>query len=132
MKITIERKNNKFYLEVERPHYPTNCGPSPSREVDKIYRNIERNIEKYHGKENDLNTQYINVKQMVLLLKNYFEVNPDVLKIKVQYKRTYPSKWYWIEEKDPTRKRRYSFKGELFTEDFIKEKIKVLKRKNHI
>lgn len=56
MKINIEQKNNKFYLEVERPTYTITF--NQGREVDKIYRKIERNIEKYKNEEKGYNVQY--------------------------------------------------------------------------
>lgn len=128
MKVNIVKENNKYYLEIERPHYGTNCGYSPSKETQKVYTLIKRNIEEYKDEEETYNVQYANVYSMLKYIRTYFTTHPNDIIIRIPYQRTYPSKNIKVVEKDSKGKGYYWWSC-TFNDKFINNCVEVVKVK---
>ena len=126
MRVNIVKENNKYYLEIERPHY--NNGHSPSKEAQKVYTLIKRNIEEYKDEDEPFNVQYANVSAMLSYVKIYFTTHPNDVIIRIPYQRTYPSKNIKVVEKDGTGKKYYWW-AYTFKEKFISDYVEVVKVK---
>ena len=120
MKITIKKENDKFYLEIEKPH--NNTPYDFHDETYKAMNLIRKNIERYENTSKYYSDQYLDILYNLFAIRQYFEDNENVKLIRIPYMRKYPRKSI---DRKSFRKSTYKYR---LSDDFINNELIVKKR----